>query len=94
MHLAAFIFGVGIGSAYPACAALIADQAPLTMRGFAMGINSGTFNTGLALGTTGLGILADRVGFPRMYLVASLILGLSIPLLSIISRKSRQSTGG
>jgi MFS family permease len=92
MHLAAFIFGVGVGSAYPACAALIADKAPLTMRGFAMGINSGTYNTGMALGTTGLGILADSLGFPRMYLVASIIIGISILIMSIISRKSRRST--
>jgi MFS family permease len=92
MHLAAFIFGVGIGSAYPACAALIADKAPFTMRGFAMGINSGMYNAGMALGTTGLGILADSVGFPRMYLVASVIIGISIPILSIIARKSRRST--
>jgi MFS family permease len=87
MHLAAFIFGLGIGSAYPACTALIADNAPLTMRGFAMGINSGTYNTGMALGTTGLGILANSAGFPRMYLVASIIIGISIPVMSIISRK-------
>lgn len=92
MHLAAFIFGVGMGSAYPACTALIADKAPLTMRGFAMGINSCTYYTGLALGTTGLGILAYSMGFPRMYLVASVIIGISIPIMSIISRKSRHST--
>ena len=94
MHLAAFVFGVGLGSAFPACSALIADRAPLTMRGFAMGISSGTFNTGMALGTTGLGILAERMGFPRMYLVASIIIGISIPVLGIIAGKSRRSTGG
>lgn len=87
MHLAAFIFGVGIGSTYPACAALIADKAPLTMRGFAMGINSGAYNTGMALGTTGLGILADKAGFPAMYLTTSIIIGMSVPAMAIISRK-------
>ena len=93
MLLAAFIFGIGVGSAFPACIALVVDKAPLTMRGFAMGINSGTYNTGMALGTTGLGIIADSFGFPRMYLVASLIIGISLPVMSIIARKGNRSTG-
>lgn len=88
MHLAAFVLGVGVGATLPACSALIADRAPLRMRGFAMGLNSGSFNAGLALGATGLGIIAERVGFPSMYLVISLIVGVSTLMIFLMTRKS------
>ncbi|MBI4332044.1 MAG: MFS transporter [Chloroflexi bacterium] len=74
LHLAALLFGLGLGSALPACAALIADVAPLRMRGMAMGMNSASFNAGLGLGSTGLGLLAGAAGFARMYLITSAIL--------------------
>lgn len=87
LHLAALVFGVGMGSTLPACAALIADRAPFRMRGFAMGLNSGSFNTGLGLGSTGLGILAGAAGFPKMYLATSVIIAAFIVLVLIMNRK-------
>lgn len=86
MHLAALVFGVGIGSTLPACSALIADRAPLRMRGFAMGLNSASFNAGMALGATFLGIIADKAGFPIMYLTTSAFIGVSILVIFLITR--------
>ncbi len=89
MHLAALVLGVGVGSALPACSALIADRAPLRMRGFAMGLNSGSFNAGMALGATGLGFVAEAAGFPSMYLATSAIVGISTLVIFLLTRKSR-----
>ncbi len=86
MHLAALVLGIGAGSALPACSALIADRAPLRMRGFAMGLNSGSFNAGMALGATGLGVVADMAGFPRMYLVTTIILAISTLAIFLMTR--------
>ncbi len=89
LHVAALVMGMGVGSALPACAAMIADAAPLRMRGFAMGLNSGSFNAGLALGSTGLGVLAEAAGFPVMYLVTSILVGVSIPFVLVMVRRAR-----
>ena len=87
LHGAAFIVGVGVGMVLPAGSALIANQAPLCMRGFAMGLNSSSFNTGMALGATGLGILADGVGFPKMYLATSVVVGISTLIMFLVTRQ-------
>lgn len=78
LHLSAFIFGMGMGSALPACSALIADVAPVKVRGFAMGLNSASFNTGQAIGATGLGIVAASVGFAKMYLTTTVVIAFGL----------------
>ncbi|MDP2718925.1 MAG: MFS transporter [Dehalococcoidia bacterium] len=86
LHIAAFIYGLGLGSALPACAALIADVAPLSVRGFAMGLNSGSFNAGQAIGATTLGFVAASVGFASMYLVTTISLGTGILIVIFLTR--------
>ncbi len=86
LHLAALLWGMGMGSALPACAALIADVAPLRLRGFAMGLNSGAFNAGMGLGSTGLGVLAEASGFPVMYLVTSITTAVTIAVIFLTTR--------
>ena len=89
LHLAALIYGFGMGSALPACTALVADVAPLRMRGFAMGMNSGSFSAGQALGATFLGIVAASEGFARMYLLTAAVITLAMALVLVLTRKSR-----
>lgn len=90
LHAAGLIYGLGMGSTLPAAAALIADLAPARMRGFAMGINSGSYNAGLAIGGSFLGFVADWTGFAGMYLVTAGVMGLAIVAVFLMTRKAKK----
>jgi MFS family permease len=91
LHIATLLYGVGMGSTLPATAALVADVAPVQMMGFAMGLNSSLFNAGLAIGATGLGIVAASSGFARMYLVTAVTISAAVILILVLTRQKRQA---
>ncbi len=90
LHVAAFTFGLGMGTSLPAAAALIADVAPSPVRGFAMGLNSGSFNTGQAIGATGLGVVAASLGFSNMYLITAMVIGAGILVVLSLTRSGQK----
>lgn len=90
LHMACFIFGVGMGAVFPAAAAVIADVAPARIRGFALGINGTFFYGGQAVGSTVLGVVADAAGFSKMYLVtAGTLAFMTVGILVLAPRKSK-----
>jgi MFS transporter, DHA1 family, multidrug resistance protein len=68
LHGACLIVGFGMGAVLPAGVALLADVAPASMRGLAMGASGVSFYGGQAIGSTVLGIVAASGGFSGMYL--------------------------
>ncbi len=90
LHVACFILGVGMGAVNPASSALIADVAPVRMRGFAMGFNGGFFYGGQALGSAVLGMVAASAGFSRMYLVTAIALTLVILMIVMLTFLGRK----
>jgi MFS transporter, DHA1 family, multidrug resistance protein len=86
LHIAALVFGFGMGAAFPATAAMTADVAPLQMRGFAMGLTGGFFYVGQALGATVLGIVASSVGFGRMYLATAGTIAFGVLVVFVLTR--------
>ncbi len=87
LHLAGFLFGLGMGLALPASAALLADVAPFHMRGLAMGLYSLAFFTGQAIAATGLGLAAPWIGFKGMYLATSIGMGAALVAVFALTRR-------
>jgi len=87
--IAALLFGVGIGFAMPAALSWLANVSPFEKRGLAMGIGSASYQVGLALGATILGIVAQTSGYPFMYLSLAGVIGLSA-ITMVLSMKARK----
>lgn len=70
-------FGLGLGAAhgliYPALTAFALSRVTPRHRAGVMGWLAGSYNAGFAVCVLGLGPVADRTGFPAIFLVAGLI---------------------
>ena len=88
LHLAALLFGLGMGLALPAGNALLADAAPFSMRGLAMGLYAAAFHAGQAFGSTGLGLVAAGAGFRNMYLTTAGAIVLALAMVFLLTRKA------
>ncbi len=64
-------FGLAHGLFYPAFNALVLEGAGEHDRGKLMGIFNGSFNAGFSAGIIGLGFLAERSGYPTVFVVAA-----------------------
>ncbi len=87
LHVAAIVFGLGMGLTLPASAALLADVAPFPMRGLAMGLYAAAFHSGQAIGATGLGLMEPRTGFHDMYLIAAIAMGAMVLGVFVLTRR-------
>lgn len=74
LMVAGIVFGFGMGLAMPAAFALVADLAPLSARGLAMGAANSTLQAGLAIGATAMGGVAAATGFGSMFGICGAIM--------------------
>lgn len=72
--VAAFVVSSGEAIGQPAAAAYVADIAPATSRGLAMGVNRTMGDLGFVLGPLVLGFIADSSGFSSAFLANALLL--------------------
>ena len=71
--VAAFVVSSGEAIGQPAAAAYVADIAPATSRGLAMGVNRTMGDLGFVLGPLVLGFIADSSGFSSAFLANAVL---------------------
>lgn len=71
--VAAILYGLGDSGAGAATVALVVDEAPLEVRGTAIGVLYASFDLGAGLGGVVMGTVAGMVGYGRMFLLLGLI---------------------
>lgn len=87
---AAVLYACAFASIQPALMALVIDRAKTETRGTAMGTYMLAMDLGMGSGALIWGLLSDAWGYSRMYLVASLMLLISIAAFLWVSRHNRK----
>jgi len=84
----AVLLGLGMALTYTAIGALIADGVPARQRGLAMGMYNSCIYLGMMTGSTVMGLVLHRIGYPLGFALAG-----GVTLLAIIgfARISRQA---
>ena len=77
--VSAIVFGVGFGTAYPVFAAYVTHGVHEDRRGAAFGAILAAFDTGIGTGSTALGWLIGRFGYPSAFAVAAALSALALP---------------
>ncbi len=83
----AIVFGIGLGSAYPAYAAHVMHHVADSRRGAAFGSILAAFDTGIGTGSVVTGWIAQRSGFSAAYAVAAVLASLSLPFFLLTEKR-------
>lgn len=94
MIVSATIFGLGFGTAYPAYVGYVMQGVSATRRGAAFGAILAAFDTGIGTGSTSMGWLIGRIGFPAAFAVAAALSALALPYFLAVDRMHRSRQGG
>ncbi len=73
LSLVAVVTGVGHGFLFPSLSALILDRAGRDRGGMAMAMFTGAFDMGLVIGAAAFGFVAERHGYPTMFISAAAV---------------------
>ena len=85
----AAFFGVGFGTAYPVFVAYVMRDVLAARRGAAFGAILAAFDIGIGTGSTTVGWLIQRFGFPTAFGVAAALSAISLPYFIVADRKLR-----
>jgi MFS family permease len=85
----AIVFGVGFGTAYPVFVAYVMRDVRPARRGAAFGAILAAFDTGIGTGSTTVGWLIERYGFPAAFAVAATLSALALPYFVFVDRRLR-----
>ena len=85
----AALFGVGFGTAYPVFVAYVMREVSAARRGAAFGAILAAFDTGIGTGSTTVGWLIQRFGFPTAFGVAAALSAISLPYFVVVDRRLR-----
>jgi len=91
---AAAVFGIGLGSAYPAYAAHVMHHVDDARRGAAFGAVLAAFDTGIGTGSVVTGWIAQRAGFRAAYATAALLATLSLPFFLLTEKRLLGAVAG
>ncbi|MBI3403131.1 MAG: MFS transporter [Acidobacteria bacterium] len=83
----AMLFGVGFGIAYPSFVGYVMRDVSAARRGAAFGAILAAFDTGIGTGSTTVGWLIERFGFPAAFGVAAALSALSLPYFLVVDRR-------
>jgi len=75
----AIIFGAGFGTAYPVFASYVMRHVGPDRRGAAFGAILACFDTGIGTGSTSMGWIIGRYGFPTAFGTAAALSALALP---------------
>jgi MFS family permease len=90
--LSALLFGIGFGTAYPVYVAYIMQHVPQHRRGAAFGSILAAFDVGVGTGSTSIGLLVQRFGFPTAFATAAALSSLALPYFLVIDRRQGPPT--
>jgi MFS family permease len=85
--VAAIVFGIGFGSAYPAFAAFVMRHVEDTKRAAAFGGILAALDTGIGSGSITLGWIIQRHGFSAAYFTAACVAALALPWFLLTRRR-------
>jgi len=88
----AIVFGLGFGTAYPVFAAYVMRDVAPRRRGAAFGAILAAFDTGIGTGSTTVGWLIQRFGFPVGFGTAAAISAIALPYFLLVDRRLRSPT--
>lgn len=91
LAIVSLVFGLGMGFSMPAALSWLAQISPPHKRGLAMGLGSASFQVGLALGSTILGVISQYNGFSTMYLAAGGTIGIAALVILAIAISGNRS---
>jgi MFS family permease len=83
----AIVFGIGFGTAYPVFVAYVMRDVDPQRRGAAFGAILAAFDTGIGTGSTTVGWLIQRFGFPVGFGTAAVLSAIALPYFLIVDRK-------
>ncbi len=72
--LSAFILGIGFGSAHSSVMAMAADRLPIMERGVGMATFTASFDLGIVVGASTLGILLNWFDFTAVFFLCAVIM--------------------
>jgi MFS family permease len=85
----AVVFGLGFGTAYPVFAAYVMRDVDPQRRGAAFGAILAAFDIGIGTGSTSVGWLIQRYGFPIAFGMTASLSAIALPYFLIADRKLR-----
>ena len=88
----AIVFGVGFGTAYPVFVAYVMRDVDPQRRGAAFGAILAAFDTGIGTGSTTVGWLIQRFGFPVGFDTAAVLSAIALPNFLLVDRKLQAAT--
>jgi MFS family permease len=86
MILSAIVFGIGFGTAYPTYVGYVMQHVRPERRGAAFGAILAAFDTGIGTGSTTMGWLVQRYGYPTAFGVAASLAVLALPYFLVVDR--------
>jgi MFS family permease len=89
--VAASVFALGFGAAYPTFAAYVMQDVGEARRGAAFGAIIAAFDTGIGAGSTMTGWLSGQAGFPFAFAVAAGLSALALPAFLVMDRRHRRT---
>src|SRR5437867_10513206 len=85
----AIVFGLGFGTAYPVFVAYVMRDVDPQRRGAAFGAILAAFDTGIGTGSTTVGWLIQRFGFPVGFGTAAVLSAIALPYFLLVDRRLR-----
>ncbi len=92
MIVAAALFGIGLGSAFPAFMTFVVSNTGEDRRARTFGSVILAFDTGIGVGSLVIGAIGERAGLGTAFQVAAVIACLSIPIFLATSRRLTRGT--
>ncbi len=86
MVASAAVFGAGYGTAYPVFVGYVMQGVSAERRGAAFGAIIAAFDTGIGTGSTSLGWLIERFGYPTAFGAAAALSALALPYFLVADR--------
>lgn len=90
----AAVFGLGFGTAYPVFAAYVMRDVHPRRRGAAFGAILAAFDTGIGTGSTMVGWVIQRFGFPVGFGTAAALSAIALPYFLVVDRRLRRGGNG
>lgn len=92
MIVAAALFGIGLGAAFPAFMTFVVSNTSDDRRARTFGSVILAFDTGIGVGSMAVGAIGQRAGLGTAFDVAALVACLSIPIFLATSRRLARGT--
>jgi MFS family permease len=87
LMVSASFFGVGFGTAYPVFVAYVMRDVTEARRGAAFGAVLAAFDSGIGIGSVGVGWLIQRFGFSTAFGTAAALSLLALPYFVLVDRR-------